>query len=386
MVKDRTIPFSLPFIGDEEINEVVATLKSGWLTTGKKAAEFEYELKKYTGSHCAVVVSSCTAALHLALKALDIGAGDEVITTPFTFISTIEAIIHVGATPVLVDIQDDTMNIDPEKIDEKITDKTKAILPVHYAGHPCDMDEIFAIAKKYNLKVIEDAAHAIGAHYKGTAIGVLPSDATCFSFYATKNLSTGEGGALLTDCEQLAKHARILSLHGITKDAWARYGEETSWKYELRDIGFKYNLTDIQAVIGIQQLKKLDAMNKARCEHVNTYNEIFGKVKDVRVPQERPYVNSACHLYPLRITSKNGAHKRDTVIEELKRRKIGVSVHFIPACSFAIMQEQFGFKEEDYPVTMKVFSEVLSLPLYSQMESSDVVYVAKIVKEIVEGL
>jgi dTDP-4-amino-4,6-dideoxygalactose transaminase len=380
-MKEINIPFSLPEIGEEEINEVVDTLRSGWLTTGKKAARFEHDLAKYAHARSAVVVSSCTAAMHIALKALDIGPGDEVITTPFTFISTVEAIIHVGATPVLVDIQDDTMNIDPEKIQEKITKRTRAILPVHYAGHPCDMDEIFALAKEYNLKVIEDAAHAIGARYKGVLIGGLKSDATCYSFYATKNLTTGEGGALLTNNEDIARRARLLSLHGITKDAWARYGDGADWRYDLGDIGFKYNLTDIQASIGIHQLKKLDQMNKARKALVALYDQEFCAVNGVRVPQARTYVDPAYHLYPLRVS-----RRRDALIAELRKHNIGASVHFIPACTFSIMKERFGFKEDDYPVTMQAFSEVISLPLYSHLNPESLRYVAATVKGILKEL
>jgi dTDP-4-amino-4,6-dideoxygalactose transaminase len=375
------IPFSLPEIGEDEINEVVDTLKSGWLTTGKKAACFERDLAKYAHARYAVVVSSCTAAMHIALKALDIGPGDEVITTPFTFISTVEAIVHVGATPILVDIQDDTMNIDPEKIQEKITKRTKAILPVHYAGHPCDMDELFALAKEYNLKVIEDAAHAIGARYKGVPIGGLKSDATCFSFYATKNLTTGEGGALLTNNEDISRRARLLSLHGITKDAWARYGDDADWKYDLGDIGFKYNLTDIQASIGIHQLKKLDQMNRARKALVALYDQEFCALTCVRVPQTRAYVDPANHLYPLRVL-----RHRDALIAELRKHNIGASVHFIPACTFSIMKKRFGFKEDDYPVTMQAFSEVISLPLYSHLNPESLRYVATTVKEILSKL
>jgi len=380
-MKEKNIPFSLPEIGDEEINEVVDTLKSGWLTTGKKVARFERDLAHYAHVRHAVALSSCTAALHVALKALDIGPGDEVITTPFTFISTVEAIIHSGATPVLVDVEDDTMNIDPEAVRKKVTKRTKALLPVHYAGHPCDMDEIFAIAKDHGLHVIEDAAHALGARYKKTLIGGLPSAATCLSFYATKNITTGEGGALLTNNDALAARARVLSLHGITKDAWARYGAGTDWRYDLRDLGFKYNLTDIQAAIGIHQLAKLDRMNKARKALAAIYDEAFVSEKNVRIPTVRPDVEPAYHLYVLRVP-----RHRDTLIAELRKRKIGTSVHFIPACAFPFMQQHGGFVEKDYPITMRAFAEVISLPLYPQLDSETVHYIATTIKEILRTL
>lgn len=380
----KKIPFALPDIDEQEIQEVTDTLKSGWLTTGKKVSLFEHDLAVYSGCKHVIAVSSCTAALHVSLVALGIGTGDEVITTPFTFVSTVEAIIHVGAIPVLVDIEADTLNIDPKKIVEKITPRTKAIIPVHYGGHPCDMDAIYAIAKQYNVCVVDDAAHAIGAKYKQKKIGALSSDTTCFSFYATKNVAMGEGGAVATDNDELAQKIRHLALHGITHDAWARYGDNADWHYDLCAIGYKYNLTDIQASIGIHQLRKLDGMNAKRREYAAIYSQVFSRFQCLQLPIEKDDCSSAYHLYPVRVQVKGDVScLRDSLIMKLKEAGISTSVHFIPVCSFKLMQEHFGFREDDYPVAMEAFAGIVSLPIYSSMPRDDVMYVADTVSEIV---
>ncbi|RKY89127.1 UDP-4-amino-4,6-dideoxy-N-acetyl-beta-L-altrosamine transaminase, partial [candidate division KSB1 bacterium] len=273
-VRDRFLPFHQPSIDGEEIQEVVDTLKSGWITTGPKTKLFEKKFQEYIGCKYAIAVSSCTAGLHLALVAAGVGQGDEVITTPYTFATTGEVIIQIGAKPVFVDIEEDGFNIDVTKIPEAITPETKAIIPVHFAGEPCDMDEIMKIAQENNLFVIEDAAHAVGAEYKGKKIGNI-GDVTVFSFYATKNLTTGEGGMVTTNNDELAEKIRLLSLHGISKDAWKRYTAEGSWYYEILYAGYKYNMTDIQASLGIHQLNKLEKFLSIRQKYAQRYSSAF---------------------------------------------------------------------------------------------------------------
>jgi dTDP-4-amino-4,6-dideoxygalactose transaminase len=272
------LPFALPDIGEEEIAEVVDTLRSGWLTSGPRVAQFEKDFSTYTGASHSLAVNSCTAGLHLALAALEIGPGDEVITTPLTFCATVNVILQCGATPVLADIGPD-LNMDVAAIRAAITPATRAIIPVHIGGMPCDMDAIWRLARKHNLHVVEDAAHAAGSRYRGTPIGGGQSDAVAFSFYATKNLSTGEGGMVTTGSQQLNERMRTLCLHGIDKDAWNRYSEKGSWFYEVVACGFKYNMSDITAAIGIHQLRKLDKMNARRAEIAALYNRAFGSLR-----------------------------------------------------------------------------------------------------------
>lgn len=369
----KRIPYNLPDIDPQTGETVLSVLQSNWLTTGKRTQEFEAQLANYTTSDYCIALSSCTAALHLSLLACGIGPGDEVITTVFTFVGTIEAIIYCGATPVLVDVEPETLNIDPVKVKEKITNKTKAIMPVHYAGHPCAMDEILAIAKQHNLFVVEDAAHAIGALYNGKKIGSLDSTATCFSFYATKNMTTGEGGAVATHNKKLAETVRLLSMHGITKDALARYGSAGDWHYDVTEIGYKYNITDIQSAIGIEQLKKLDTMNQRRRELANIYTASLRQNQNVMVPIEKDYATSAWHLYPIRLQNEK---LRDHLIAYLKEQGVATSLHFIPVCLFTVMKKHYGFPEKDYPVALDAFRRIVSLPLYPGLSNDDVHYVA----------
>src|SRR5215467_1364109 len=285
------IPFNVPAIGKEEIDEVIDTLKSGWLTTGPKTARFEREFGEYVRAPHALAVNSATSGLHLAFAALGIGPGDEVITTPLTFCSTVNTIIHTGATPVLADIRDDG-NIDPESISEKLTDRTRAIVPVHIAGLPCDMDAIWRLAREHGLHVVEDAAHAVGTHYKGHPIGAghpekaYKSDAVCYSFYATKNLTTGEGGMVVTHDKELFDKMKVLCLHGISKDAWNRYAEDGNWYYEVVQAGFKYNLSDILSAVGIHQLRKQEKFIEQRTRCARFYNDAFGNVPEVEIPPD----------------------------------------------------------------------------------------------------
>lgn len=371
------IPYCLPEIGEEEIAEVVDTLRSGWLTMGPKTITFEEQIAAYTGAKYAVAVNSCTAALHLSLLAYGIGPGDEVITSPYTFASTGNVIVHSGARPVFADIQRDTFNIDPEKINEAITPKTKAIIPVHFAGQPCDMKEIQEIADDHNLVVIEDAAHAIGAEYHGKKIGSL-SDATCFSFYATKNMTTGEGGAVTTDDQKIADKMRILRLHGISKDAWKRYSAQGSWYYEIEECGWKYNMTDIQAALGIYQLRKLDGFVETRRKYAEMYSAGLRDLEGLVTPLEKEGRKHVYHLYPVLVNEMD----RGDFIREMAEMGIGCSVHFIPLHQHPFYRGTFGFKKGDFPNAEGVYEREVSLPLYPKMGMTEVAYVMECVSEI----
>jgi len=369
-------------IGEEEIDEVVDTLRSDWITTGPKTFKFEEMFSKTVNSKYAIAVNSCTAALHLAIVALGIGKGDEVITTPYTFAATSEVVINENATPVFVDVEKDTYNIDPVKIEEKITDRTKAIIVVHYAGQACEMDKIMDLAEKYDLYIIEDAAHAIGSKYKDKRIGSI-GDFTCFSFYATKNITTAEGGMITTKHGDLADKIRMLSLHGISKDAWKRYSSEGSWYYEITYSGYKYNMSDLQASIGIHQMKKLDQMQKRREEIADKYNRAFGQIPQITTPTVKKYTTHAWHLYPVQVNSELLSINRNEFIEALKAENIGTSVHFIPLHLHPYYKEKYGFKGDDFPIAESLYNNEISLPIYPKMEDKDVEDVISAVKKII---
>ncbi|MGH9783204.1 MAG: DegT/DnrJ/EryC1/StrS family aminotransferase, partial [Terriglobia bacterium] len=331
---EKFLPFSAPWVGPEEKDEVLRALDSDWITTGPRARAFEEAFQEYIGSREAVGVSSCTAALHLALRALDVGPGDAVFTTPFTFAATANAVVYCQADPIFIDIRPDTYNLDPERVEEFIIQhctweagekrltigrtgkQVRAIIAVHYAGQPCDMDAIGGIARRYGLKVIEDAAHALGATYKGKKAGVL-GDVACFSFYPTKNITTGEGGMLTTNDSALAQRVRLLSLHGISRDAWKRYGREGSWQYDLEEVGFKYNLTDLAAALGLHQLRKLPRFRERRAELAAQYDQLLAELP-LQLPVAVPDTTSAWHLYPVQILAD--PITRDDLIEKLRRR------------------------------------------------------------------
>jgi dTDP-4-amino-4,6-dideoxygalactose transaminase len=380
----KFIPFNRPEIDDAEIAEVVSTLRSGWLTTGVRTAQFEKEFREYVGAEHAQAVSSCTAALHLALAALNIGPGDEVITTPLTFCATVSVIVHVGATPVLADVLPDG-NIDPASIEERITPRTKAIIPVHLAGAPCDMDAIWKVAKKHRLFVVEDAAHAAGTEYHGHKIGSsqLFSDAVCFSFYATKNLTTGEGGMITVNTKALADRVKMLTLHGINKDAWNRYREDGSWYYEVVECGFKYNLSDLQSAVGIHQLRKLEDFTERRTRYAERYNEAFADIDEIELPEISVDGRHAWHLYALRLNLEALTIDRARFIAELRQRNVGASVHFIPIPLHPFFKKWANLPENQCPRALEMYPRLVSLPLYPAMTEEEVSHVARSVREII---
>ena len=377
------IPYNKPTIEDEEIMEVVDTLKSNWLTTGPKTKKFEKDFLEYTHAKYAVALNSCTAALHLALAAIDLKEGDEVITTPFTFSSTGEVIAYFKAKPVFVDIKLDTYNINPKLIEEKITKKTRAIIPVHYAGQPCDMDKILEIARKHNLIVIEDAAHAIAARYKEKSIGSI-SDFTCFSFYATKNLTTGEGGMLTTENDKWAEKVKILSLHGISKDAWKRYTKSGSWHYEIIDMGFKYNMNDLTASLGIQQLKKIEKFTKIREIIAEQYTNQLNEIPEITTPFVKTNIRHAWHLYQILLDTSKLKINRNEFIKELTEANIGVSVHFIPLHLHPFYKDKYGYNKGDFPVTESIYERIISLPIYPTLKKEEIKYITDTIKELIE--
>ncbi|RJQ34470.1 DegT/DnrJ/EryC1/StrS aminotransferase family protein [Candidatus Parcubacteria bacterium] len=377
------LTFGAPDIGKEEIGAVTSVLRSSWLGTGPKTHDFEHLVGKYTGAQAACALNSATAALHLSLVGLGIGAGDEVITTPLTFCASANAIIHAGATPVFVDVERDSMNIDPTKIEKAITKKTKAILPVHMAGRPCNMEAIKKLARKHKLFVIEDAAHALGASYKGKKIGSL-SDATCFSFYVTKNIITGEGGMITTNDKQFADRVRILSLHGMSKDAWKRYSASGYSHYEVVVPGFKYNLTDLASAIGIEQMKKISRFNARRKKIWDIYSKAF---KDLPVVLPAPIpadIEHARHLYTLLIDEKTTGLSRDAFMQALHERGVGSGVHFRPVHLHAYYREHFGYKEGDFPHAEYIGERTVSIPFSSALTDREVSRVIKAVREVIE--
>ena len=370
-MNNNFIPFHKPYITEEEINEVVDTIRSGWWTTGPKTIKFEKEFNSFIGAKYSVSANSWTAAAHLALEAIGLQKGDEVITPAITFTATAEIICYFGAKPVVVDVQPDTFNIDPIEIEKAVTSKTKVIIPVHYGGHPCDMGEITEIAKKHNLKVIEDAAHAIPATYKGKKIGTI-SDVTCFSFYATKTLATGEGGMLCTNNQAIAKRSSIMRLHGINSDAWKRYTSEGSWFYEVIAPGFKYNFTDIQAALGLAQLNKVDFLWKCRKDIKNQYDQGFASNEFIKIYKIKEDRESAYHLYPILLDLEKLTINRSRFIDELKDLGIGSSVHFIPLYRHPYYRDTFELELKNFPVSEKIYPRLVTLPIWPGMKSEDI--------------
>ncbi len=375
------LSFSPPALGQEEIDEVVDTLRSDWITTGPKARRFEQEFAEYVGAAAALAVFSATDAMQVALAALGVGVGDEVITTAMTFCSTVHVIEHLGAKPVLVDVEEDTLCVDPARVEEAVGSKTKVILPVHLYGHPCEMDALTTIASRHGLAVLEDAAHALPARYRGRMVGTI-SSATAFSFYATKNMTTAEGG-MLTAERDLVERARVWSLHGMSRDAYKRYSGEGSWFYEVVLPGFKCNMTDIQASLGLQQLRKLARFQARRREIVQRYNGTFGELQELEVPRERADVESAWHIYALRLNLDRLAIDRGQFIEEMKARNIGTSVHFIPVHLHPYYRDKYKYRPADFPVAYRNYLRLVSLPLHPRLSDEDVDDVIAAVVDIV---
>ena len=389
-MRSEFLHFSPPLIGDEEVEEVVQTLRGGWITTGERAQRFENDFRAYVGAPAALAVNSATSALHIALAALGIGEGDAVVSTDMTFVSSIHVIEHQRARPVLVDVEPDTLNIDPDQVEAAVKriKGVKAILPVHLYGHPAEMDRIYDIARRHGLAVVEDAAHSLPARYRGRMIGA-PADGmdvpnlVAFSFYATKNLTTGEGG-MLTGPPELLDEARVWSLHGMSRDAFKRYTSEGSWRYDVVLPGFKYNMPDVQAAIGIHQLEHLDEMQKRRRAIVAQYDEAIGQLEELETPVARPEVESAWHIYLLRLRPERLRIGRDQFIEELRRRNIGASVHFIPIHQHTYYREHHQLRPEQFPVAQREFERILSLPLSPAHSDQDVADVIEAVTDVVD--
>ena len=381
--REDFIPYNLPDITQAEIDEVVDTLRSGWIAKGPRTLKFEKEFAEYLGAKHAIAVNSCTAALHISLLTQNIGPGDEVITTPMTFASTASTILHCGAKPVFTDIDYRTGCIDPEEVAKKITPHTKAIVPVHYSGQVCDLDRIYELADEHNLYVSEDAAHALWSRYKGRLIGNKLRGAASYSFYATKNLATGDGGMLVTDRDDIAERARILVGQGMSHNAWNRYAKGGSWKYDIVEPGYKYNMFDIQAALGLVQLSRMEEMQARRLAIAARYQEEFGKIDAVEPPFVPEFTTHCWHLYVLRIVPELLTIDRDQIIVELNERNVGTSVHFIPTHTMTAFRK-LGWKEGDFPMAEKHFERIISLPLYPSMTDEQVQYVIDAVRNIVE--
>jgi dTDP-4-amino-4,6-dideoxygalactose transaminase len=382
-IRDTYLPFAKPDTDQEEIDLVSEVIASGWLTTGPKTREFEAAFAEYVGAKHAIAVNSATAAMHIALEAAGIQAGDEVITTTFTFAATAEVVRYFNAKPVLVDIDPVTLNIDADQVSQAVTPRTKAIIPVHVGGHAANLTAIQQIANRHNLVVIEDAAHALPTRYKGQLVGSI-SDFTAFSFYATKTLATGEGGMLTTDNDEWADRCRVMSLHGISKNAWNRYTSEGSWYYEIIAPGFKYNMTDVAAALGLVQLSKLERMNRRRMEIAHQYDAAFSVHPALEPPTVSPDSTHPYHLYVLRLNLDELTIDRNTFIEHLRAANIGVSVHWIPLHIHPYYRETYGYEPEDFPVAYAQFQRIISLPIYSAMSDQDVDDVISAVTQIAD--
>lgn len=378
--KDYLI-FGSPLIGREEIVEVEHSLRSGWISTGPKVTKFEQKLKEYLNCNYVRAVNSCTAAMHLSLIAAGVGRGNEVITSPLTMAATANVILHVRATPVFIDVEKNTGNIDPGLIESKITKKTKAIMPVHLYGRPCKMDKILEIARKYKLIIIEDAAHAFGASYKNKKIGTI-GDLTCFSFYVTKNLVTGEGGLIATRNKKWAELIEMYALHGMSRGAWRRYSDTGYSHYLIQVPGYKYNMMDLQAAIGIHQLDKFSSMQARRREIWETYNKAFIDLPVVLPPKVEKNTVHALHLYTLLLNIEKLKVNRDFVLQALHKENIGAGVHFISLHLHPYYKKRYRFKKNDFPNAAYFSERTISLPLSAKLKDEDVFDVIKAVRKI----
>jgi dTDP-4-amino-4,6-dideoxygalactose transaminase len=376
------LPFHKPRIEEDEIAEVVDTLRGGWLTTGPRTKRFEREFTEYVGAQFGVAVNSATAAMHLALEAIGIRPGDEVIVPAYTFTATAEVVLYFEATPVIVDVDPVTMNIDPAAVEAAITPKTKAIMPVDLAGVPCEYDALREIAHRHNLVLVADAAHSLPARYKDEMVGTI-CDLTAFSFYVTKPLATGEGGMLVTNNQQWAERAQVMSLHGMSRDAWKRHTTEGSWYYEVVAPGFKYNMTDVAAALGLRQLTKQERFRDERVAIANQYTAAFSQMPELEVPTEPSHVQSAWHLYMLRLNLDLLTVDRAEVIRALHAENIGTSVHFIPLHLHPAYHERYGYTPDSFPVAYQQYLRVISLPLFPGMTDDDVNDVIGAVQKVV---
>ena len=375
--------FHKPFISDDEVDEIVDTVRSGWLSMGPKTIKFEEAFNSYIGCKKSIAVSSWTAAGHLTLEAYGIRPGDEVIVPTMTFPATAEIVCYFGAKPVIVDVEEDTLNISLKEIEKAITSRTKAIIPVHYAGQPCDMDEIHEIAKNNNLKVIEDAAHSLPATYKGKKVGTI-SDVTCFSFYATKTLSTGEGGMICTNDEEIAERCTIMRMHGINRDAWKRYTESSSWYYEVVAPGFKYNFTDLQASLGLPQLKKVDQMWQSRKNIAAKYTQALKDNELLTLHGVKENRDSSWHLFPIRLKLEFLKINRAQLIDEMRKLNVGAGVHFMPIHQHIYYNQTFKLDNKNYPIASSVFPKLVSLPIYPGMQDGHVDRVINVLVDLLE--
>jgi len=381
-VRSQLLPYCVPDIRQEEIDEVVDTLRSGWITTGPKVQAFERRFAEYVGAQSAVAVNSCTGGLHVALAAADIGPGDEVIVPTVTFAATANVVILRGATPVLVDVEPDTLNIAPEAIEAAVTSRTRAVIPVHLYGHPVDVDGVLEMAGRHGLLTIEDAAHAIATEWRGRRIGSM-GYATVFSFYAIKNLTTAEGGMITTNDEEYAERMRIWTLHGISRDAWKRYSAEGSWYYEVVLPGYKYNMTDIQAALGLRQLDRIEWITRRRAELAARYDDGLGDLAELELPACRANIRHAWHIYAIRLRLERLTVDRATFIDALRAEGIGTSVHFIPLHRHPYYRERFGYRPSDFPVADDAYQRLVSLPLYPRMSDEDADDVVEAVRRVV---
>ena len=381
LARDDFLVFGAPAIEDAEIQEVISSMKSGWLGTGPKVARFEDDFKQYKEAKHAVAVNSCTAALHLSMVAAGLQPGDEVITTAMTFCSSINAIIHAGATPVLADVDPVTMNIDPAKVEAKITSKTKAILIVHLAGRPCELSTLCELAQRHNIKLIEDCAHAIEAEYQGRKVGTF-GDFGCFSFYVTKNITTGEGGMILAQCEDDAAQIKMLALHGMSKDAWRRFSDQGYKHYQVVECGFKYNMMDLQGAIGIHQLQRIEPYWRRRQAIWQRYNEALADLPILLPAPPEAKTRHAYHLYTILVDEKKTGIKRDNFLEAMTAQKIGVGVHYRSIPEHPYYQQIFNWRPEAYPQALRIGRQTVSLPLSAKLTDKDVEDVIRAVRMI----
>jgi len=380
-IRDKFLPYGTQWLDELEIKEVEDTLKSEWITTGPKMVLFENMFKQFRNSKYAVAVNSGTAALHISTSAIEIKPGDEVITTPLTFVASANCIVYRGGIPIFADIKKDTYNIDPQEIRKKITKKTKAILPVHYAGQPCDMDEIYEIADKYKLYVIEDAAHAVDAEYKGKKIGSI-SDLTVFSFHPVKNMTTAEGGMVTTNNDELYNKLLMYRTHGISIGAEKRFGKSGDYFYDMQVLGFRYNMSELHASLGIQQLKKLESFQRRRREIINLYNKELEDLKEITLPYVERNVKHSWHLYVIQLNLEKLSVDRDFIFKALRAENIGVNVHYIPVHFHSYYQNNYNLRKGILPNVEWLFPRLLTIPIFPKMSDNDVFDVINALRKI----